>query len=37
MDRGAWWATVRGVAESVVTEHARTHTNTQAVSSLGLL
>ena len=21
MDRGAWWATVRGVAESVPTEH----------------
>ena len=37
MDRGAWWATVRGVAELVVTEHARMPTNTQAVSSLGLL
>ena len=25
MHRGAWWATVRGLAESDVTEHASTH------------
>ena len=28
MDRGVWWATVHGVAESDMTEHARTHTHT---------
>ena len=27
-DRGAWQATVCGVAESDMTEHARTHTHT---------
>ena len=27
MDRGAWWATVHGVAELDMTEH--THTQTQ--------
>ena len=26
MDRGAWWATVHGVAELVTTEHAHTDT-----------
>ena len=25
MDRGAWWATVPGVTESDMTEHAGTH------------
>ena len=25
MDRGAWWATVHGVAESNMTEHALMH------------
>ena len=24
-DRGAWWATVHGVLESDMTEHAHTH------------
>jgi len=28
MDRGAWWATVYGVAELDMTEHAHTHTHT---------
>ena len=27
MDRGAWWATVRGVAESAVTERSRSLTD----------
>ena len=26
MDRGAWWVTVHGVAESDMTEHTHTHT-----------
>ena len=25
MERGAWWATVRGLSESDMTEHASTH------------
>ena len=31
MDRGAWWATVHGVAKSWtgLSEHAHTHTHTQ--------
>ena len=28
MDRGAWWVTVHGVAESDMTEHTHTHTHT---------
>ena len=28
MDRGTWQATIHGVAESGVTEHARAHTHT---------
>ena len=31
MDRGAWWATVHGVTESDMTEHA--HTDTHKASS----
>ena len=27
MNRGVWWATVHGVAESNTTEHAHMHTN----------
>ena len=27
MNRGAWWATAHGVAESNTTEHAHTHTH----------
>ena len=28
MDRGAWWATVHGVAELAMTECIHTHTHT---------
>ena len=28
MDRGAWWATVHGVAELDMTEHTHSHTHT---------
>ena len=34
MDTGAWWATVRGVAESDVTEHSCTCTLTMGSSYL---
>ena len=29
MDRGSWWATVHGVAESGMTERAHTHIHTR--------
>ena len=33
MDRGAWWATVHGVAMSQdITEHTHTHTHTHPLS-----
>ena len=35
MDRGVWWAPVRGVAKSDTAEHAHVHTHTHTVFSLG--
>ena len=35
MDRGSWWATVHGIAESNVTEHTHTHTHTQRAKDQG--
>ena len=36
LDRGAWWATVSGIAESDMTEHARTHTSVTLPQQLGI-
>ena len=36
LDRGAWWATVSGIAESDMTEHARTHTSVTLPQQQGL-
>ena len=37
MERGAWWATVHGVAESDVTEHTHTHILTIDLSNHSIL